>query len=364
MMDNKDSKCVVWDLDGTLWDGVLLEDDTVELRSGIKNIIQTLDQRGILQSIASKNDYDAAMRKIRDFELDEYFLCPEISWNAKSLSIAKIRANLNISMDSILFIDDEAYEHDEVRSVHPKILCIKACDYDTLLAHPRLNPRFITEDSIRRRRMYLEQQERKIAEEEFAGPRDEFLASLQMRLTIGEATENDLRRAEELTIRTHQLNTTGKTYDYDELSAFIKSPQHKLVVCELQDRYGYQGKIGLALVEIDRDCHHLKLLIISCRVMSLGVGTVLLSYVMNEAKQRGKKLRADFKHTGRNRPMYITFKMSNFKEVVASPGDDIVLENDLSFIPPYPPYLELSVHNRSRESSYDRLRPNQRICQD
>ena len=77
MMENKDFKCVVWDLDGTLWDGVLLEDDTVQLRSGIKNIIQTLDRRGILQSIASKNDYDAAMQKIRDFGLNEYFLCPE-----------------------------------------------------------------------------------------------------------------------------------------------------------------------------------------------------------------------------------------------------------------------------------------------
>jgi len=345
MTDNKDIKCVVWDLDGTLWNGVLLEDDTVKLRSGIKNIIQTLDRRGILQSIASKNDHDAAMEKIRDFELDEYFLCPEINWNAKSLSIAKIQANLNINMDSILFIDDEAYERDEVQSVHPDVTCMEACDYDTLLAHPRLNPRFITMDSARRRRMYLDQQERKIAEEEFAGPRVEFLASLQMRLSIGMATENDLRRAEELTIRTNQLNATGKAYDYDELKALFNSRRHELYICELQDRYGYQGKIGLALVEIGRDCHHLKLLIMSCRVMSLGVGTVLLSYVMNGAKQSGKKLRADFKHTGRNRAMYITFKMSNFKEAGDNSMDDIVLENDLSFIPPYPPYLELSVPN-------------------
>jgi FkbH-like protein len=364
MTDNKDIKCVVWDLDGTLWNGVLLEDDAVQLRSDIKNIIQTLDRRGIMQSIASKNDHDAAMEKIRDFELDEYFLCPEIHWNAKSLSMAKIQANLNINMDSILFIDDEAYERDEVQSVHPEIICMEAREYDTLLAHPRLNPRFITEDSARRRRIYLEQQERKIAEEEFAGPRDEFLTSLQMRLTIGKATENDLRRAEELTIRTNQLNTTGETYDYDELRAFINSPRHELYICELQDRYGYQGKIGLALIDIDRDCHHLKLLIMSCRVMSLGVGTVLLSYIMNKAKQSGKELRADFKHTGRNRPMYITFKMSNFKEAGDNSVDDIVLENDLSFIPPYPPYLELSVPNESRESIYDRIRPNQRIYQE
>jgi FkbH-like protein len=191
--------------------------------------------------------------------------------------------------------------------------------------------------------MYLEQKKRTLAMEDSKGPREEFLASLHMRFAIGKATEHDLRRAEELTIRTNQLNTTGKTYDYDELKAFINSPRHELYICELQDKYGYQGKIGLALIEVGHDYHHLKLFIMSCRVLSLGVGTVLLSYIMNKAKKSGKELRADFKHTGRNRPMYITFKMSNFKETRDHSVGDIVLENDLSIIPPYPPYLELSV---------------------
>jgi len=345
MMDINEIKCIVWDLDGTLWDGVLLEGDTIWLRSGIKNIIQTLDLRGILHSIASKNDRDAAMERIRDFELVEYFLYPEINWNAKSLSVSKIQANLNINMDSIMFIDDEAYERDEVRSVHPEITCMDARDINTLLAHPRLNPRFITEDSTRRRRIYIEHRERITAEEEFVGPRDEFLVSLQMRFKIGKATENDLRRAEELTIRTNQLNTTGKTYDYDELKLFLNCPRHELYICELQDRYGYQGKVGLALIEIDGDYHNLRLFIMSCRVTTLGVGTLLLSYIMNKAKQSGKNLRADFKHTGRNRPMYITFKMSNFKKIGDGSIDGITLENDLSMIPPYPPYIELSVPN-------------------
>ncbi len=343
MKNLQEIKCVVWDLDGPLWDGVLLEGDPVWLRPGIKTIIQTLDHRGILHSIASKNDREAAMEKLRDFELDEYFLYPEINWNAKSSSIARIRANLNIQMDSILFIDDEAYERDEVQSEHPEVMCVDARDYNALLVHPRLNPRFITEDSAKRRQIYREQVERTLAAEEFVGPRNEFLASLQMRFTIGKAMENDLRRAEELTLRTNQLNTTGRTYDYDELKDLIHSPRHELYVCELQDKYGYHGKIGLALLEVARDCHHLRLFLMSCRVMSLGVGTVLLSYIMRRAKQNGRILRADFRHTGRNRAMYITFKMSYFKETRSNPVGDSVLENDLSVIPPYPPYLELSV---------------------
>ena len=116
-----------------------------------------------------------------------------------------------------------------------------------------------------------------------------------------------------------------------------------MYVCELQDKYGYHGKIGLALLEIAGDCHHIRLFIMSCRVISHGVGTVLLSYIMNKAKQDGKILSADFRHTGRNRAMYITFKMSNFKEASTDSEGDIVLKNDLSVIPPYPPYLELAV---------------------
>ena len=336
-------KCVVWDLDGTVWEGVLLEGDTVRLRPGIKNIIESLDNRGILHSIASKNDHQTAVEQLRRFGLKEYFLYPEINWNAKSISIDRIRDHLNIQKESMLFIDDEPCERDEVQGEHPEVTCLDARDCDDLLTYPRLNPRFITEDSGKRRRMYLAQMERERAQEEFLGPRVEFLASLKMRFTISKATEKDLQRAEELTVRTNQLNTTGRTYDYDALIRIIESPEHDLLVCELTDRYGYHGKIGLALIERLSDCHHLRLLLMSCRVMSLGVGTILLAYLMRQAKEDSRILRADFRHTGRNRPMFITFKMSNFKEVEGSshPAGNILLENDLSALPAYPSYVKL-----------------------
>ena len=248
-------------------------------------------------------------------------------------------------MDSLLFIDDEDFELLEVQSEHPEVMCLKANNTDILLAHPRLNPRFISRDSGRRRQLYLERIERNLAEEKFVGPRSEFLASLNMQLTISLSTENDLKRAEELCVRTNQLNTTGKTYDYDELKEFIYSKSHKLYICELQDKFGYQGKVGLALIELNGDYHYLRLFIMSCRVMSSGVGTVLLSYVMHQAKAQQKILRADFKHTGRNRPMFITLKMANFKEVSSDFEGEVVLQNDLSLVPPYPPYLKLSIPN-------------------
>lgn len=341
MKEKKEIKCVVWDLDNTLWNGILIESKNVELKPGIKNIIKTLDSRGILNSIASKNDYDDAINKLKEFALNEYFLYPEINWNAKSFSIGNIQKNLNIGMDSILFIDDQEFELEEVSSVHKEVLCINSNEYLELLDKSFLNPKFITIDSGRRRMMYLEEIKRKKEEEVYKGPKESFLASLNMKFTIKEAQEEDLQRAEELTIRTNQLNATGRTYDYDELNTFRLSSDYRLLICELTDKFGSYGKIGLALIEIKEDCWYLKLLLMSCRVISRGVGTVLLSYIMQEAKKAGKILRADFKDTGRNRMMNVSFRFANFKEIYSDGKGNYVLENNLSQIQEFPSYIDI-----------------------
>ncbi|MNJ37935.1 HAD-IIIC family phosphatase [Paenibacillus bouchesdurhonensis] len=339
----KEIKCIVWDLDHTMWNGILLESNEVELRPNMRDILATLDSRGILHSIASRNDRDHAMNKLRELGIEEFFLYPEINWNAKSSSIESIYSNLNIGKDTLLFIDDQPFELDEVRSVHPEVECIHADDYLTLIDHPRLNPRFITEDSKRRRVMYLEDIQRKQEEAEFRGPQEEFLRSLEMRFMISEAMEEDLKRAEELTLRTNQLNTTGYTFSYEELDRIRQSPDFLLLVCELTDKYGSYGKIGLALIELKEDHWHLKLLLMSCRVMSRGVGTVMLTYIMQQAKNEGKVLRADFKQTDRNRMMYITYRFADFAEIANDGQGNIVFENNLRQIQPFPPYIEVKV---------------------
>jgi FkbH-like protein len=338
---DKEIKVVVWDLDNTIWDGILVEGDKIQVKPGIKEIIQVLDTRGILQSIASKNNYDDAMQKLKGFQLADYFIYPEIGWNAKSTSLAAIQKNINVGMDTILFVDDQPFEREEVQSVHPEITCIDALEYKTLPDLPRLNPRFITEDSARRRKMYQDDIKRKQEEDSFQGPPEKFLASLNMKFIISECKEEDLKRAEELTVRTNQLNATAKTYDYDELNAFRVSDKYKLLVCELIDRYGSYGKIGLALVEMLDTHWHLRLLLMSCRVMDRGVGSVVMSYIMQECKKAGKKLLADFKHTSRNKRMYVSYKFGNFKEISSDDQGNVLFENDLSMIQPYPHYIDL-----------------------
>jgi FkbH-like protein len=346
----KEIKCVVWDLDNTIWDGILTESDYLTLKPGIIEIIKAIDAKGILQSISSKNNFDDAILKLKEFGIDEYFLYPEINWNAKSLSISRIRENLNIGIDTFMFCDDQPFEREEVASVHPEVFCYDAIDYKNLLKEPRLNPKFITEDSGRRRQMYLDDVKRKKEEESFEGPSEMFLASLNMKFKISEAQEEDLKRAEELTIRTNQLNATGRTYDFEELNFFRQSKDYKLLICELSDKYGSYGKIGLSLIEISDESYHIKLLLMSCRVVSRGVGTVLLSHIMQEAKQRGKRLLADFKRTDRNKMMYVGYKFANFKELSEDNEGNIVFENDLSLIQKFPHYIDIEVPVIYRET--------------
>lgn len=336
-------KCVVWDLDNTLWDGILLEDDTVQLRSATRDAITTLDARGVLHSIASRNDPQKALMKLDEFGLREYFIYPQINWNSKSSSIEAIARKINFSLDAIAFIDDDAFERDEVRFSHPQVLCLDACDVTTLPELPQMIPEFLTEDSRLRRQMYLSDIARSGAEEEFAGPQEEFLATLDMSLTIGTAHADDLKRVQELTVRTHQLNTTGYTYSYQELDYFRTSDRHKLLIAGLTDKYGTYGKIGLALIECTEHVWTIKLFLMSCRVISRGVGAVLLNYLMRLARDHRVALRAEFVTTDVNRMMYVAYKFAGFREIDRQ-SSPVILECDLTRIQALPNYVQIESH--------------------
>lgn len=336
----KPVKLLIWDLDNTLWDGTILEDSAVRLREGVREALALLDQRGILHSIASKNDHETAMQKLREFGLDEYFLYPQINWNSKAANVQSIVQSINIGMDAVAFMDDDPFEREEVSHSLPDVLVLDATALAGLAQREEFIPPFITEDSARRRHMYRADMERKKAEDEFVGPQEEFLASLKMRFELSPASEDDLQRAEELTVRTHQLNTTGYTYSYEELNAFRHSPNHLLFIASLKDRFGDYGKIGLALVEKGAQVWTVKLLLMSCRVMSRGVGTILMNHILMLARDAGARLQAEFKSNGKNRMMLVTYKFGGFKEVDKQ-GDLIVFEHDLQRIQPHPEWVDL-----------------------
>ena len=335
-------KCIVWDLDNTLWDGVLLEDGEVTLRPWVAEQIRRLDQCGVLHSIASKNDHQAAMAKLTELGLAEFFLYPQINWNSKSSSVQLIAKALNLGLDAFAFIDDQEFERAEVGHELPGVICVDIAEFDQAVQRPEFRPRFVTDESAQRRIMYQGQLAREDLERDFVGTNHEFLASLGLQFTIETAKQADLQRAEELTVRTNQLNSTGRTYSYDELDALRSSPDHLVLVASLTDKFGSYGKIGLALVEKGAEVWQLHMLLMSCRVMSRGVGMVLLNHIMGLAGQAGATMQADFVETGRNRMMQITYAFAGFREI-SRDGARTVLAADLSAAQPPPPYVQLEI---------------------
>ena len=333
-------KCVVWDLDETLWCGTLLEGGGDALAPYVEAAIRTLDDRGILQSIASKNDHDVAWAQVEALGVGDCFLFPQIGWWSKAKSIESIAERLGIGLDAIAFVDDQIVEREEIAYFLPQVFLIDPTDLPTLLDEPRLMPRFVTSEARQRRSMYRADVERRGAEDRFGGPRDAFLATLSMKMTIRCATAADLERAEELTVRTNQLNTTGHHYSHEKLADIVDSPHHLVLVAQLDDRYGSSGTIGLALVELGQERWTIRLLIMSCRVVSRGVGTVLLLHLLQRAQRCGVRLRAAYLPTPRNKPMLVTFKFAGFRQIDEGEAG-LLLEHDLTRVPALPSYVEV-----------------------
>jgi FkbH-like protein len=335
-------KCVVWDLDNTLWDGTLLEGDEVRLRDTVRETLLELDSRGVLHSIASRNHAETALERLRAMGLEEYFLYPQINWGSKAASIQVIAENLNIGFDTICFIDDDPFELAEVHATLPNVLCLDHAQLPFLLQMPELKPETTTVESRMRRQMYLGDMRRKQTEEGLTGAHEEFLATLGMVFTIYPARAEDLTRAEELTNRTNQLNTTGRTYSREELEQLRGSSRHLLLMAQLSDKFGSYGKIGLALIECNPEVWIIKLLLMSCRVMNRGVGMILLNYILRRARESGVRLLSEFLANDRNRMMYVTYKFAGFTEVETRDGVQI-FEHHLQSIPPVAGYVRLEL---------------------
>lgn len=336
----KPVKVVIWDLDNTLWEGVLLEDGPgVRVRPEMVDFIRAADERGVLHAISSRNDAEAAGALLEEHGLRDLFVAEQIHWGAKSASIGRIAEELNLGTDSFVFVDDRPFEREEVASVHPEVQCVDAV-VDDITAVVRLDDLPITPESRSRRTMVHAESARKEDRARFDGPDDAFLATLDMVMEIRQARPDDLVRAEELTERTNQLNSTGVTYSIADLERMGASDDHLVLMATLEDRYGGHGKIGLAVISKDAGVWTLKLLLTSCRVMACGAGSILLNAIMRGARDAGAQLQAHFLPTGRNRMMQVAYRFGGFR-TIDTDGELQVLGADLSSLQEPPRYVDL-----------------------
>jgi len=298
----KKIKCVVWDLDNTLWDGVLVEDgaERLRLKTGIAAIIRELDRGGILHSIASKNNPEDALQVIKKFQLDEYFLCPQISWKPKSEGIKAIAQQLNIGLDSLLFIDDSEFELGEVKAVCPEVQVLNAEQYLTLPERNECKV-LVTAESQERRKLYQVEASRQTVAQSFSNDYMAFLRHCQIQLTVRPMTEENLERVHELTQRTNQMNFSGNRYDREVLRKLLTNPDLDTFVLSCEDRFGSYGVIGFSIV--DRREPRMTDLMFSCRVQSKRVEHAFLSCVIQHyIAETGKDFHANYRKTPRNAP--------------------------------------------------------------
>lgn len=306
-------KCLVWDLDNTLWDGTLLEDERVTLTESVREVVRTLDSRGILQSIASKNDHDLAWQRLEELGIAEYFVCPKIGWGPKSESVREIAEQLRFAQGTIAFIDDQPTERAEVSYHLPEVRCYRAEDRLGLVDLPEFTPAKITVDSARRRQMYQANFAREREQREFKGPDEEFLKSLNLVMRIGRASDEEISRVEELTLRTSQMNATGVHYSDATLRSLLDDPGHEVLTATMSDRFGPHGAIGVVLLQVHPSVWHLKLLATSCRVVAFGAGATILNWLSDQAARAGVHLVADFRRTERNRMMEVAYRFAGFE---------------------------------------------------
>lgn len=307
-------KCLVWDLDNTLWRGILLEDGDVELSEEMRRVVVELDSRGILQSVTSRNDHDQAWARLEELGIAEYFVFPQIGWGRKSESVRAIADALNFAPRTLAFIDDQPTERAEVSFDLPEVRCYAAEEALSLPDLPEFRPAVITRDARQRRRTYQAGFRRDAVRAEFTGADEDFLRSLELELRIQRAGDEELARVEELTLRTSQMNTTGVHYSDADLRALISDPRHEVLVATMTDRFGPHGAIGVLLVEKHARVWNLKLLATSCRVVAFGTGTVILRWLADQAARAGVHLVADFRRTDRNRMMEVAYRFAGFTE--------------------------------------------------
>ena len=308
-------KVVAWDLDNTLWDGTLVEDEDVLVRDSVVECIKQLDSKGILNTIVSKNDYDKAWKKVEDFGIAEYFLAPAINWGQKSENLKGIAKYLNLGIDAFAFVDDNVREREEVRMALPMVRVYSETEVPSLLNLPEFDVP-VTEASKTRRISYQQEVSRKQFEAQFTDNYDDYLRSLEMLLTIEPINESNSDRCYELLSRSNQLNLSTNRYTLEEYSQLIANKDNLCYAFRCRDKFGDYGIVAFLSLHLDGNKAIIKDFVISCRVAKKKVEEACICSLRDVLMERGvSQISAKLIKTKKNGPIAAVFDDLPFKKV-------------------------------------------------
>ena len=298
-------KCVVLDLDNTLWGGVIGDDgiDGILLSAHGEGeswfrcqlFLRELQRRGILLAVCSKNDernallpFEAHPEMVLKREEITVFIA---NWNDKAENIRRIQEILNIGFDSMVFLDDNPFERNLVRELVPGILVPELpedpSEYVRFLVELNLfeTSSFSGED-VRRAEMYKQEAERRVAATGFVSV-EEFLQSLDMQIVVARFDSFHLPRIAQLLQRSNQFNLTTRRRSESECEHLMHTSSALPLYVKLSDRLGDHGLISVVILQIDGTDIHITDWLMSCRVLSRGVEQYVMNEVFSVAAQRG-----------------------------------------------------------------------------
>ena len=346
------AKCLVLDLDNTLWGGVLGEAGIDGIQLGpdypgnvfldFQRRVLALRSAGILLAVASKNNA-ADVEQVLDqhpacLVKRPHFAAFEVHWEDKATSLRRIATTLNIGIDSLVFFDDNPAERAWVRDQLPQVTVLEVpaapLGYARVLEECGcFDQPALTREDRQRAVLYAQDAQRAVLQSQ-AGSLTDFLAGLDMTLTLGEVDEAALPRVEQLLAKTNQYNLTTRRHGAAELRAMLDQGAIALWA-RLKDRFGDNGLIAVAIAVPGHDAEwRLDTFLMSCRVIGRGVETALLAAIERLARARGgTTMLAEYLPTAKNQPAATLLPVHGY---CALPDSSTQWRADLSIDRPLP----------------------------
>jgi len=299
-------KCVAWDLDNTIWDGVIGDDgpENVTIKESSVKLIKQLDEMGVLNTIVSKNNFDIAWNKLVEISIDKYFLYPAINWGRKSQSLLAIAKKININIDSFVVIDDSSFERSEISTALPMVRVFDVVEVPNLLRRSEFDIP-MTAESNKRREFYQIDSNRNDIFASWSGNYDEFLKDCGLKMSIfSPKAEEDVSRCVELIQRSNQYNVSGIKRDREYIDNILNSTEYNSFGYRVEDKYGKYGIVGFASFKITSDEYQLTDFVMSCRVAQKKVERAFLNWFCNRLPE-GSILRINVTKTNRNMPLRV-----------------------------------------------------------
>ena len=331
-------KCLAVDLDNTLWGGVIGEDGVNGIvlsahKEGARyydtqKILKKMKNQGVMLAVLSKNnaeDVEPVFTHPNMVLQHDDFVAEVINWEPKSVNIRRLAADLNIGLDSFVFLDDNPAEREQMKAECPEVAVIEfpkdssqlpdvvAKAYDDYFLSLE-----VTDEDTAKTAMYLAEGQRK-AEMAAAASAEEFLKNLGMTMNIHRMLAEEEKRVVQLVNKTNQFNVTTKRYSEKEIHELAGSGD--IFTVHISDKYGDQGLVAVLILKYEDEAAELDTFLMSCRVMGRSVENEIMSRMKGMLEARSvKTMKAAYIKTAKNVPVENLFEKLGFSLVSRTDG--------------------------------------------